>query len=513
MLPRQAGIVEAMVVLIGLWLVAAFYEGLLYWQSASYAPNRPLWPSAIILAALLDIAAGLWLVLYSWQAGLLALLLTAYRLLNLARLYKHRLPIYALRTVSLRAHIWLVVAQVASTILVAILLSFHRTSWLIAGFAVVQLLAALVLLRVSVQTWAHMKFSAVEPTLLDRQLPALSVLIPARNETDDLKNCLQSLIRSDYPKLEILVLDDCSNNRRTPEIIRTFAHDGVRFIQGNAPDESRWLAKNHAYEHLAHEASGELLLFAGVDIVFEPQSLRELVQAMHAKQKDMVSIMPLRAASAQASMSLLQPMRYYWEVCLPRRIFKRPPVLSSCWLITAELLEKVGGFEAVARSVTPEAHFARQAVVSDGYSFMRGNSALGIYSSKAASEQYATTIRMRYPQLHRRLELIVLTSLFELVCMLGPFIGFIISLVAGSAAYAFLYAVICFCIAVTYYLVAVATKLNNAALAWLIMPLAFGVDIYMLHVSCFKYEFSSVEWKGRNVCIPVMQLVSELPKI
>ncbi len=197
---------------------------------------------------------------------------------------------------------------------------------------------------------------------------------------------------------------------------------------------------------------------------------------------------------------------------MPRRIFKRPPVLSSCWLITAELLAKAGGFEAVARSVTPEAHFARQSVVSDGYSFIRGDATLGIYSTKAASEQYATTVRMRYPQLHRRLELIVLTALFEFVCMLGPFIGFIISWVAGSVAYAFLYAVICLCIAITYYLVAVTTKLNNAAWAWLIMPVAFAVDIYMLHVSCLKYEFSSVEWKGRNVCIPVMQVVQKLPE-
>jgi hypothetical protein len=35
---------------------------------------------------------------------------------------------------------------------------------------------------------------------------------------------------------------------------------------------------------------------------------------------------------------------------------------------------------------------------------------------------------------------------------------------------------------------------------------AFVMDLVVLHVSLWKYEFSSVEWKGRNVCIPVMQL-------
>src|ERR1700722_1166058 len=50
------------------------------------------------------------------------------------------------------------------------------------------------------------------------KLPSLSVAIPARNETQDLEDCLRSLIASDYPKLEILVLDDSSQEKRTPEI-------------------------------------------------------------------------------------------------------------------------------------------------------------------------------------------------------------------------------------------------------------------------------------------------------
>jgi len=71
----------------------------------------------------------------------------------------------------------------------------------------------------------------------------------------------------DYPKLEIIVLDDCSQNKHTPEIIRSFAHDGVRFIQGEHPKPT-WLAKNQAYDRLAQESSGEFILFCGVDVRF-----------------------------------------------------------------------------------------------------------------------------------------------------------------------------------------------------------------------------------------------------
>ena len=51
-------------------------------------------------------------------------------------------------------------------------------------------------------------------------------------------------IASDYPKLEIIVLDDCSQDR-TAEIIRNFAHDGVRFIQSE-DNKDNWLDKNKA---------------------------------------------------------------------------------------------------------------------------------------------------------------------------------------------------------------------------------------------------------------------------
>ena len=67
--------------------------------------------------------------------------------------------------------------------------------------------------------------------LVSADLPTVTVAIPARNETEDLAFCIESLVASNYPKLEILVLDDCSQDN-TPEVIKSFAHKGVRFLSG-----------------------------------------------------------------------------------------------------------------------------------------------------------------------------------------------------------------------------------------------------------------------------------------
>jgi cellulose synthase/poly-beta-1,6-N-acetylglucosamine synthase-like glycosyltransferase len=52
----------------------------------------------------------------------------------------------------------------------------------------------------------------------DKDLPLVSVLVPARNEEQNIKNVLTSLLDQDYPEYELIVLDDNSEDS-TPLII------------------------------------------------------------------------------------------------------------------------------------------------------------------------------------------------------------------------------------------------------------------------------------------------------
>jgi chlorobactene glucosyltransferase len=499
-----------MIMLLALWGIASASEILLY----QYLPRRwrAFWAYAtgillfVAASGLLFIHALVWLPLW---------LLTIYHIVVLVRVARGRLSRAELQRSSMRAAMWLLFAQALLSGGSWFVVHHHNfAQYVLDGLVGLQLLAALVMVRITINTWRHTRpvFSSSHRT--DKLLPSVSVLIPARNETADLEACLRCLLANDYPKLEIVVLDDCSTTRRTPEIIREFAHDGVRFIPGTVPDESRWLAKNWAYQRLAEEASGEILLFCGVDVKFDTDSVRQLVELLLDKQKEMMSILPLRSSEEQGQVSLFQPMRYFWELCLPRRFFKRPPVLSTCWVATAELIARSGGFSAVSRSVSPEAHFARQAVIGDHYSFIRANAAMGVISSKPISEQFATTIRTRYPQLHRRLELVAVTSLLELVFLVGPLLGLVFSpFLPHSIWLASLWASMLILQIVVYYIVAVRTKLNSPLIAWALYPLAVVADIAMLHISMIQYEFGTVSWKGRNVCIPVMRIEPRLPKL
>lgn len=475
---------------------------------------RPLWAGRNVLAWSFLIIEAVAAVGFIYMApGLGSTIfatVSAYKVFNYARLIRNRMQIDHLRRTTLRAVWLLTAAQVVTVVIVS--LGSNAGHWTVNagyGLAVTQLLVALIMLSSTQRHLKTTKTLQATTAYTNQQLPSLSVLIPARNETDDLHACLEALIASDYPKLEIIVLDDCSQDKRTPEIIRGFAQQGVRFIAGEVPDDN-WLAKNYAYQQLADAANGDLLLFCGVDLQMTPGALRELVTTMLEKEKSMISILPHNDRPRELRTLLVQPMRYAWELSLPRRLFNRPPVLSTCWIIKQDSLRSAGSFKATSRSIVPESHFARFAARNDGYSFLRSNL---LVSSKPARDQQATTVRMRYPQLHRRPELVWALTLLELISLLAPLPLAAVAAWQGEWLLTALSALSFVLQGVVFIEVTGVMYGRPILLSFLLAPVAAAYDIILLHVSMYRYEFSHVEWKERDVCLPIMRFDALVPAV
>lgn len=477
-----------------------------------------VWRTRKVLAVLAVVANGFAAgALVLWQPNVFSALIawaSLFRAFNAIRIAEGRMHERYLHGTTRRTTAVLMGIQIAITGCWIVWNTWHttdETSWaLLAG---AQLMVAVILLASTVRRLQRTAWPVRATHYSDTELPTLSVAIPARNETDDLQACLQSLIASDYPKLEIVVLDDCSQTRRTPEIIRGFAHDGVRFVQGEEPQEI-WLPKNQAYDRLVEEVSGDYVLFCGVDVRFEPTTLRQVMNTMLARRKKMMSILPERAPGARSRAALAQAMRYVWELVPPRRLFRRPPVISSCWVIEKEALKALGGFDAARRSILPEAHFARRLAVIDGYSFMRAGRNPGLTSVKSAADQRDTAVRMRYPQLHRRPENVFALSLAEGLLILAPF-GLAIGgafFHAGMAAI-ILAAAACVLLTVTYVIVGLSTKISSWWFGIVAIAPVIAYDLVLLHYSMWQYEFSEVDWKGRNICVPAMHVIPHLPPL
>jgi hypothetical protein len=206
-------------------------------------------------------------------------------------------------------------------------------------------------------------------------------------------------------------------------------------------------------------------------------------------------------------------MRYWWELVLPRKLLNRPPALSTLWMIEKLALQKLGGFKAVANTVLPESYLAREAALRNGYSFLRSNGNLKVQSVKKLDQQWETAVRMRYPQLRKRLESVLLLTMAELWLLLlptGVFItGFftdlgILWILAGSTQ---------ILLAVIHFQVLKAWNVGQYPLLLAAMPIACAVEIVVTNLSMWRYEFGEVTWKERNICIPVMHVYAHLPKL
>jgi glycosyltransferase involved in cell wall biosynthesis len=429
------------------------------------------------------------------------------------RLIEGRTRADFLKRVSLVSSLSLLVLQLVVIGLTTID-AFSLLDWLYLS-AAAQTAFALVLLLSALRNLRTTRPKLPATHYADRDLPTLTVAIPARNETDDLEACLVSLTQSNYPKLEIIVLDDCSQNRRTPEIMRQFAHDGVRYLSGKVPPDE-WLAKNYAYYQLEQEANGELLLFCGVDARFESQTLRLLVETLLAKKKTMLSVIPANVVPTRWSLEslMVQPGRYAWELSLPRRLLNRPPVLSTCWLINTKALALAGGLPAVRRKNSVESYFARQtAIGSDGYAFIQSTPEIGLLSKKSFNEQRMTAVRTRYPQLHRRPELVGLLSLTELFIVSGPFVLALHGLIERQWILLGMSLVNVVLLNVFFSKVVNLTYRRFLLRGCWLLPFVILYDIVLLNYSMWQYEFGEIIWKGRNVCLPVMRAIPQLPKV
>lgn len=122
-------------------------------------------------------------------------------------------------------------------------------------------------------------------------LPLISVIIPARNEGRNIRECLDSLLAQTYPNFEIIVVDDRSTDE-TPQILAELSVPGsrLRVIHG-AELPLGWAGKPHALVQGAALAQGEWLCFMDADTFASSELLLSTYALATLYTADMFSIL------------------------------------------------------------------------------------------------------------------------------------------------------------------------------------------------------------------------------
>jgi len=189
--------------------------------------------------------------------------------------------------------------------------------------------------------------------------PKLSVIIPACNEAETIEAAAETVLRQDYPNLEIILVDDrCDDG--TGRIIERIAagDDRVRALHvTELPDG--WLGKVHALKYGLERAAGGWVLFSDADVHLSGDVLRRVVAYCEGRRMDHLAAAPD-----------IWPTTFLTDVAVA--MFLRSfCVLMRCWAVEdprSKAFVGVGAFNLVRRSAleqTPGLEWLKLEVADD----------------------------------------------------------------------------------------------------------------------------------------------------
>ncbi len=125
--------------------------------------------------------------------------------------------------------------------------------------------------------------------------PRVSIIVPARNEEEHIRETLLQLLALDYANYEIIAVNDRSidgTGQIVDEVAAGPEAKGLLRVIHIAELPSGWLGKTHAMWTAGQQATGDWLLFTDADVLFRPDSLRRAVAYAEAERADHVVLFP-----------------------------------------------------------------------------------------------------------------------------------------------------------------------------------------------------------------------------
>ena len=196
-----------------------------------------------------------------------------------------------------------------------------------------------------------------------RALPYVSVIVPARDEQDNIERCLISLMEQDYPNLEIIAVDDNSTDTtliKMKKIQKKYQKQKnchtLKIIElKSKPDD--WTGKTWASEKGYLASHNAILLFVDADCYYEKNCLPSTISYMINEGIDVLTGYPffeLKDFWSKISMPLWKLMSITFgktasNVNNPR---SKVAYLMGCFfLIKRNVFENVGTFRSVRNAI------------------------------------------------------------------------------------------------------------------------------------------------------------------
>jgi glycosyltransferase involved in cell wall biosynthesis len=202
----------------------------------------------------------------------------------------------------------------------------------------------------------------------------VSIIVPARNEQDDIAQTLTQLLVLDYDNYEVIAVDDRSTDK-TGEVIDRIAAmpeatDRLKVIHiTDLP--AGWMGKTHAMWTAGKQATGDWILFTDADVLFKPDSVRRALVYGESEGADHVVLFPqmiMKQPGEKMMIAFFQTLFMFghrpWKVADPKT--KDHMGVGAFNMVRRSVYEAVGTYERLRMEVLDDMKLGK-VVKQSGY--------------------------------------------------------------------------------------------------------------------------------------------------
>lgn len=199
--------------------------------------------------------------------------------------------------------------------------------------------------------------------------PAVTAIVPARNEAEHIGQTVQSLLAQTYPgRFQILVVDDASTDA-TAAIVTALAaqHPRLRVLPGQALAPG-WSGKLWAVQQALAQPEADdaaYLLLTDADIIHRPAHLATLVARAEHAGLDLTSEMVRLRTESLAERALIPAFVFFFQLLYPFRWVSDPDrpeaaAAGGTMLVAQHALRRIDGLTRIRTALIDDVSLARE---------------------------------------------------------------------------------------------------------------------------------------------------------
>ncbi len=333
----------------------------------------------------------------------------------------------------------------------------------------------------------------------------VSVLIPLRNEEENVVDLITNLKALSYPNIEVLVLNDNSEDHTLPLLTKhTKRDDRFTILEGEELPPS-WNGKVFACHQLSERAKGSYLLFIDADMRLHKDTIQASLEMLRRTKASMLSGFPAFPVSLLLE-KLLVPLQHFVVnfhlPLLPANHTTRPAFTAAHGafiLVDHKAYKRVGGHRSIQNSLIDDVHLSRTFKVN-GYRSILANVTkfTTCYMYRSNKDVWEGFTKNLFPGLGRSRLLVSILFLFYGCFYFLPAVLLIIGVVSYTIGEP-MYSLFIPYILITLQKAWVDWKTNQSILLSFMMPISSLAFMCLLINSMMKgIKQKGYVWKGRT---------------